>query len=113
MKNWHLIELAALYILLVFAPPLPGNVNFAGNITATNIDTVTQTDSIVTDNNIFLNKGGADQDAKIQVEHTTANVYLKWDEGTDRWQFSNDGSTDYNMLLLTDFSVSNASGDGS
>ena len=92
---------------------LPGNVNFAGNITATNIDTVTQTDSIVTDNNIFLNKGGADQDAKIQVEHTTANVYLKWDEGTDRWQFSNDGSTDYNMLLLTDFSVSNASGDGS
>ena len=82
---------------------LPGNITFAGNITATNIDTVTQTDSIVTDNNIFLNKGGADQDAKIQVEHTTANVYLKWDEGTDRWQFSNDGSTDYNILLATDF----------
>jgi len=96
---------------------LPGNVNFAGNITATNIDTVTQTDSIVTDNNIYLNKGGSDQDAKIQVEHTTANVYLKWDEGTDRWQFSNDGSTDYNMLTEADvegfFSASDAGGDGS
>ena len=96
---------------------LPGNVNFAGNITATNIDTVTQTDSIVTDNNIYLNKGGSDRDAKIQVEHTTANVYLKWDEGTDRWQFSNDGSTDYNMLIESDvegfFSVSDAGGDGS
>ncbi len=96
---------------------LPGNVNFAGNITATNIDTVTQTDSIVTDNNIYLNKGGSDQDAKIQVEHTTANVYLKWDEGTDRWQFSNDGSTDYNMLTESDvegfFSASDAGGDGS
>ena len=83
---------------------IPGTVTFAGNIIATNIDTVTQTDSIVTDNNIFLNKGGVDQDAKIQVEHTTANVYLKWDEGTDRWQFSNDGSSDNNMLLLSDFS---------
>ena len=96
---------------------LPGNVNFAGNITATNIDTVTQTDSIVTDNNIYLNKGGSDQDAKIQVEHTTANVYLKWDEGTDRWQFSNDGSTDYNMLTEADvegfFSATDAGGDGS
>jgi len=96
---------------------LPGNVNFAGNITATNIDTVTQTDSIVTDNNIYLNKGGADQDAKIQVEHTTANVYLKWDEGTDRWQFSNDGSTDYNILTEADvegfFSVTDSGGDGS
>ena len=82
---------------------LPGNITFAGNITATNIDTVSQTDSIVTDNNIYLNQGGADRDAKLQVEHSTANVYVKWDEGTDRWQFSNDGSTDYNMLLATDF----------
>ena len=96
---------------------LPGNVNFAGNITATNIDTVTQTDSIITDNNIYLNQGGSDRDAKIQVEHSTANTYLKWDEGTDRWQFSNNGSTDYDMLTEADvegfFSVTDTGGDGS
>ena len=84
---------------------IPGTVTFSGNIVATNIDTVTQTDSIITDNNIYLNQGGSDRDAKIQVEHSTANTYIKWDEGTDRWQFSNNGSTDKNMLLLTDFSA--------
>ena len=96
---------------------LPGNVNFAGNITATNIDTVTQTDSIITDNNIYLNQGGSDRDAKIQVEHSTANTYLKWDNGTSRWQFSNNGSTDYDMLTEADvegfFSVTDTGGDGS
>ena len=82
---------------------LPGNITFAGNITATNIDTVTQTDSIITDNNIYLNQGGTDRDAMIQVEHTTANVYLNWNESSNRWGFSNDGSADNNMLLATDF----------
>ena len=91
---------------------IPGTVTFAGNIIATNIDTVTQTDSIITDNNIYLNQGGSDRDAKIQVEHSTANTYLMWDNGTSRWQFSNNGSTDNNMLLLTDFSAI-TSGDGS
>ena len=83
---------------------LPGNITFAGNITATNIDTVTQTDSIITDNNIYLNQGGSNRDAKIQVERTPANAYLMWDDGTSRWQFSNDGSSDNNMLTLSDFS---------
>ena len=82
---------------------LPGNITFSGNITATNIDTVTQTDSIVTDNNIYLNQGGADRDAKLQVAHSTANVYLNWNESSNRWGFSNDGSADNNMLLATDF----------
>ena len=91
---------------------IPGTVTFAGNIVATSIDTVTQTDSIITDNNIYLNQGGSDRDAKIQVQHSGANVYLKWDEGTDRWQFSNNGSTDNDLLLLTDFSAI-SSGDGS
>ena len=91
---------------------IPGTVTFAGNIVATSIDTVTQTDSIITDNNIYLNQGGSDRDAKIQVQHSGANVYLKWDEGTDRWQFSNNGSTDNDLLLLTDFSAT-SSGDGS
>ena len=28
----------------------------------------------------------------------------KWNETADRWQFSNDGSTENNMLLFPDFS---------
>ena len=54
---------------------IPGTVTFSGNIIATNIDTVTQTDSIITDNNIYLNQGGSDRDAKIQVEHYRKHLY--------------------------------------
>ena len=47
-------------------------------------------------------------------EGDDTNVLLRWNETTDRWQFSNDGSSAYNNILLrTDFSATDSGGDGS
>ena len=84
---------------------IPGNVTF-GNITVTNIDSATETDSVITAASLTLRQGASTgADAKILVERgsTGNDAYLQWNETTDRWQFYN-GSADSNMLLLSDFS---------
>ena len=84
---------------------IPGNVTF-GNITVTNIDSATETDSFITAASLTLRQGASTgADAKILVERgsTGNDAYLQWNETTDRWQFYN-GSADTNMLLLSDFS---------
>ena len=84
---------------------IPGNVTF-GNITVTNIDSATETDSFITAASLTLRQGASTgADAKILVERgsTGNDAYLQWNETTDRWQFYN-GSADSNMLLLSDFS---------
>ena len=94
-----------------------GDLAVSGNIQATgNLNTVNQIDLIVDDSNITLNNGNVAQDSHIKIDRpggTGSDTYLKWNETDDRWQFSNDGSTDNDMLLLTDFSVSDTGGDGS
>jgi hypothetical protein len=47
----------------------------------------------------------------------SANVSIRWNESSDKWEFTNDGTT-YNELgagtvALTSFSVTDAGGDGS
>ena len=84
---------------------IPGNVTF-GNITVTNIDSATETDSFITAASLTLRQGaGTGADAKVLVERgsTGNDAYLQWNETTDRWQFYN-GSSDHNMLTLADFS---------
>ena len=85
---------------------IPGNVTF-GNITVTNIDSATESNSFITAASLILRQGASTgADAKVLVERgsTGNDAYLQWNETADRWQFSNDGSTDNNMLLLSDFS---------
>jgi hypothetical protein len=81
-----------------------GNLTLTGNLSVVNIDSQTQTDSLVTDKNIFLNvSGGASPNGSgITVEKTAANVYVQYN---DRWQFSNDGANVSNILLFSDFSA--------
>jgi hypothetical protein len=81
------------------------------------INSVTQTDSFITDTSITLRQGATTNgDAHIYVVATGDDPYLKWNTGTSRWQFS-DGATDYNMLTEADvegfFSVTDLGGDGS
>ena len=93
-----------------------GNLTVSGNTTTLNTETLT-----VEDNIIVLNSGtsGApSENAGIQVDRgSSSDVYINWDESNDKWQFTNDGSTYYNMLTETDvegfFSASDAGGDGS
>ena len=78
------------------------------------INSVTQTDLLVTDASITLRQGASTNgDAHIYVVATGSDPYIKWDTGSNRWQFSNNGSTDKDILLLTDFSVTDSGGDGS
>ena len=77
-----------------------GNLTLTGNLIVVNIDSQTQTDSVVTDKILYLNVGGAasPNNSKISVEKTGANVYLEYDSV---WKFTNDGSNVYNIPVTT------------
>lgn len=69
--------------------------------------TADQDNTIFAGQNITLNAvnpGVAGTDAYIYVERGTSgnDSAIKWNESTDRWQFTNDGSTYYNMVINLD-----------
>jgi hypothetical protein len=59
--------------------------------------TINTTELLVEDNLIVLNTGSAatpSYNAGIEVERGDfANVQIRWNESTDKWQFTNDGTT--------------------
>jgi len=80
-----------------------GNLTISGNTTTLNTETLT-----VEDNVILLNSsvtGAPSADAGIEIERgSSTNVELRWNETTDKWQFSNDGTTYVNIASTTDVS---------
>ena len=79
-----------------------GDLNVTGEF-----NSLTQVDLLVEDTSITMRSGAAGNgDAHIYVVATGSDPYLKWDTGSSRWQFSNDGASDKDILLLTDFSAS-------
>jgi hypothetical protein len=96
-----------------------GNLTVQGNTTTLNTETLT-----VEDNIIVLNSGvtgSPSTNAGIQVERgTSTNVEIRWNETSDKWEFTNDGSTysefgsigDYvgNLTAGTGVTVSNTGG---
>jgi hypothetical protein len=83
---------------------LPDNVTISGNLVVTgdltvsgNTTTLNTTELNVEDNIILLNSGETSTpslNAGIEVERgTSTNVQIRWNETTDKWQFTNDGST--------------------
>ena len=89
-----------------------GNTSINGNLQVDgNIDYVNVVDLLVNDQSITLNYGNVAQDAMIIVDRTGAagnNVDIKWNETTDKWQFTNDGTT-YNNIPLS--SITSVNGD--
>ena len=73
-----------------------GNLEVSGNLNYREVE-----DLLVQDQTITLNYGNASaQDAQIIVDRsgsTLTNVDIKWNETTDKWTFSNDGATYYNI----------------
>jgi len=73
-----------------------GNLTVSGTTTTVNTETVT-----INDNIIVLNNNSASEpteNAGIEVERgDVTNVALRWNESTDKWQFTNDGSTYQNI----------------
>ena len=90
---------------------LTGNTTITGNLQVSGqIDYVTSKDLLVNDQSISLNVGNVAQDAMIIVDRTGsgagANTEVRWNETTDKWTFSNDGSTYNNLLTLADIPAS-------
>ena len=83
---------------------LTGNLTVSGTTTTLNTETLTVDDNIIILNN---NEAGTPSvNAGIEVERgTSTNVVLRWNETTDCWEFTNDG-TNY-QRIITD-TVTNA-----
>ena len=85
-----------------------GNITVTGNLTVNGTTTTVNSNTVsVGDNIIVLNSdetGTPSQNAGIEVERgSSSNVSLLFDEGTDRWKFTGDGSTFYNIPITGEF----------
>lgn len=78
-----------------------GNLTVQGTTTTVNSVTIELADNI-----LLLNSNASDAtvDAGIEVGRgSSANVFILWDEDTDRWQITNDGSNYYNIPIPTEY----------
>ena len=83
-------------------------VTVAGNLTVTGTTTTVDSNTVnIGDNIIVLNSdetGTPSQDGGIEIERgTSTNVALKFDETSDRWEFTNNGSTYYNIPISSEY----------
>jgi hypothetical protein len=78
-----------------------GDLTVNGTVTTVNSETVT-----IADNIIVLNSNATatpTENAGIEVERgDSANVQLRWNESTDKWQVTEDGTTYVNIALSGD-----------
>ncbi len=82
---------------------IAGNLTVAGSTTTINTGTINLADNILTLNSDAT--GSASADAGLEVERgNDTNVLLKWNESTNRWTFTNDGSTYYNLPITSEIS---------
>ena len=85
-----------------------GNVIVTGNLTVNGTTTTVNSNTVnIGDNIIVLNSdetGTPSANAGIEIERgTSTNVLVRYKEATDRWEFTNDGSTYFNIPLSTEY----------
>jgi hypothetical protein len=74
----------------------------SGNLTVQGTQTTISTETLTVDDNLIVlnnNEAGTpSEDAGIEIERgTSTNVKLQWDEGTDKWQVTENGSSFYDI----------------
>ena len=105
------IEINATTIDMNGAADISGNLTVGGNTTITGNLTVNgtataihTTNTTINDNIIVLNNdvtGTPSENAGVEVERgSSTNVAIRWNESTDKWQITNDGSS-YNDIATT------------
>ena len=82
------------------------NLTVTGNLTVSGTTTTVNTETILlADNIIVLNSnatGAASENAGIEIERgSDTNVQIRWNESTDKWQQTRDGSTYYDIPIST------------
>ena len=76
-----------------------GNLTVSGTTTSINTETLTINDNIVVLNNNVT--GSPTENAGVEVERgTSANVSVRWNETSDKWEITNDG-TNYGDIVST------------
>ena len=86
------------YSVISSGGTIGGNLTITGNFVVNGTTTTINTQNLlVSDNIITLNSdvtGTPSQNAGVAVERgTSSNVDIRWNETTDKWQFTNDGTT--------------------
>ena len=84
-----------------------GNLTLSGNLTVQGSTTYVQTETLTVDDNIIeLNSnvtGTPTENGGIEINRgTSSNVSLIWDEDSDNWKVTTDGSTYSKILTLAD-----------
>ena len=82
-----------------------GDLVVTGTMTVTTVNASTETNSVITASSLTLRDGASSNaDAQIFVEGNYGGNFpnLKWNSSGNRWQFSNNGTSYNNMLLLSD-----------
>ena len=75
---------------------LSGNLTVSGTTTSINTETLTVDDNVIILNNNVT--GAPTENAGIEVERgSSTNVVLRWNETSDKWELTNDGSTYYDI----------------
>ena len=79
-----------------------GNLTVSGTTTTVNSATLS-----VADNQVILNSdvtGAPSEDGGVAINRgTSSDVDLKWNETSQRWQFTNDGTTYYNIPTSSEY----------
>lgn len=84
---------------------ITGDLTVQGTTTTIESNIVSVGDSIVLLNGDFTGSAPS-ENAGIEVERGTQNnTLLIWNEGTDRWTFTNDGSTYYNIPVTSELTL--------
>ena len=84
---------------------ITGNLTVQGTTTTVDSNVVLIGDNIITLNADFTGSAPS-ENAGVEIERgTQTNTALLWNEGTDRWQFTNDGSTYYNMPITSEYAM--------
>ena len=83
------------------------DVTITGNLTVNGTQTIVNTTQLaISDNIIELNRdasGAPSENAGLQVNRgSSSDVFLQYNETSDVWQFTNDGSTYYSIATDTD-----------
>ena len=103
---------------LVDNPTVSGNLIVSGNLTVSGTTTTVNTETInLADNIITLNSneaGTPSENAGIEVERGTSdNVVFRWNEGSDIWELTKDGTNYYEVQTVGESTFAASIGDGS
>lgn len=95
------------------------DINITGNLTVTGTTTYVNTATLLVSDNLFVLNSDLDnttaptQDAGMEINRgSSANVAVLWNETTERWTITNDGSNYLNIATTLDVSNTASSSNG-